>query len=246
MIKFAVIVLSAITLSLYFIYFSVGRSEIYEERLFAANGPYFYGDSSRLIKTVHLTALYFVPKNKEPAEESEWKEQLEAKVAELSKFHALVTGRSSLLVSTVYPVPIRGLSDNIVYDTDDTNFGNPNALLNIREELRERLLDPRGDLYDADIANINADLHALYILYEGVGAAGMDSAALLSRTYLSRDEYKSTSGSLFAHEFYHTLGVPDGYGETGTSTTGDLMGYSRTIPLEQAYLATSTLNKLGL
>ena len=144
MIKFAVIVLSAITLSLYFIYFSVGRSEIYEERLFAANGPYFYGDSSRLIKTVHLTALYFVPKNKEPAEESEWKEQLEAKVAELSKFHALVTGRSSLLVSTVYPVPIRGLSDNIVYDTDDTNFGNPNALLSKLGAVPQQI--PPGDI----------------------------------------------------------------------------------------------------
>lgn len=80
-----------------------------------------------------------------------------------------------------------------------------------------------------------------------VPVSSVDGFFLLSRSFLSEAEYRSFGASLLAHEFYHTLGVPDGYdAEDETPTTVDIMGLGRFRPIEKTYLQRKTLRALGL
>jgi len=103
-----------------------------------------------------------------------------------------------------------------------------------------------GDQYWAEFASEKHAYPVLYILYEGVGASGTDGVALLSRQFLSDPQYADQNNSFFAHEFYHTVGIPDAYGENSHAYSSDLMGLGRFLPLAHTYLDRATLKELGL
>jgi hypothetical protein len=125
---------------------------------------------------------------------------------------------------------------NGVYDSNTTDRGNPHALVAIADELGIKGT-PSSNAYEVT-----------YIIYDGVGASGMLHAALLNKRFLIDPAYADIRESLVAHEFYHTLGIPDGYDQaTGTSTTADLMGLGRLArPLPDNFLEHDTLAHLGL
>lgn len=80
-----------------------------------------------------------------------------------------------------------------------------------------------------------------------VNIRSSDGFFLLSRAFLSEPEYRPFGASLLAHEFYHTLGVPDGYDvENEIPKTADIMGLGRFRPIEKTYLQRETLRALGL
>ncbi len=247
MIKYTILIFIFITVTLSLIYFKIGQPTIYLESKFSIPSPHLYNDTKQSIKKIHLVAVYFVPKNKQPVSEMLWKNSLEEVIAKLRLFHAVAFRDRSKISYSIYPRVVIGEKDNLIYDTNVTDQGNPEALRNVQAELETRLLTKGGDLYDISVMGDEKDYTALYILYEGVGAAGASKTALLNRKFLTEIEYQSIGSTLFAHEFYHTLDIPDQYQITdNVSTSNDIMGLGRFQPLEYTFLDNETLAKLGL
>ena len=200
------------------------------------------------IGEIAISAFYFVPKNKQNRLILSWRELLQKNLNKLAEFHNLQFQGRSRINYQIYPNPIIGQGDNLAYDTDVTQHGNPEALRRIAGELEERVFGPRGDLRRTDFIQHNGrSYQVLVILYEGVGASGSDNVALLSRTFLTDSEYSDFGPTFLAHEFYHTLGIPDGYElPTSIATNEDIMGIGRARLLEKTYISRSTLRAMGL
>lgn len=234
----------AIGLVMAFMYWGINIVKEPTEKKTALAEPHVYGERDS-IRAVDLLILYFVPKNKIPVAETLWKNLLLQQRMDLKSFHNLqFQGRSDLRV-VIHPDPVIGRENNDVYDTNDTRYGNPAALRSIATEILARQKSDGGDLAYT-LASFEGRQPILYILYEGVGAAGSVGAALLSRKFLSDPEYQSFNNALFAHEFYHTLGVPDSYTKEDISFSADLMGLGRRRPLESNFLDAKTLENMGL
>ena len=243
MIKYYVAVFCAIAFVLAWMYIGLGDKNPYTEIVEARRAPHAYDDAQTPIGDILITVYYFVPANKSAdAQDTSWKEPMTRALERLQQFHALHFGDRSRIRFALYPTPIIGREDNMYYDSLVTQHGNPNALQTITQEISQ--IDPPTS--ETGIYPVT------YIMYDGVGASGMrlDSvhAALLNRNYLINTEYAHYRDALVAHEFYHTLGIPDGYDlSTGTSTTADLMGLGRTQrPLQSNYLAQETLSHMGI
>lgn len=261
-------------------YFWIGTPGVYSEQFVEFGDPHLYNDPARKIAKIKIAAFYFVPKNKTEELNENWKDILQGSLKKLHDFHSVQLQARSNIEYEIYPNPIIGFKNNIDYDTESTQAGNPQALLNISEELEKRVFKSSGDLYNSSFFNIDSDeLPVLAIMYEGVGAVGgmiyeddletrgeiaqkfglpehmihivdiksVDGFFLINRVFLSELEYQSTGPSIFAHEFYHTLGIPDEYKEyKAIPTSEDIMGLGRFRPIEKTYIDKDTLKKLGL
>lgn len=79
-----------------------------------------------------------------------------------------------------------------------------------------------------------------------VDIRAVDGFFLLNREFLT-GRYGPFGASLLAHEFYHTLGLPDQYDTpAGAPLSSDLMGNGRFLPIEKTYLKRDILRRLGL
>jgi len=253
MIRYIIGVLILIAASLAVMYFYVGVPRIYQEPPPQAKEVHRYNDPSRSLEEISVLVFYFVPRNRFDSALENWHELLEKNVQKLQAFHTLQLQSVSQLDYTIYPKPVIGLQDNLYYDTDVTRHGNPEALRRVTRELEARVLEASGDLFRSDFlpGGYTPDgqhpYQVLLIMYEGVGASGGDNVALVSSTFLADPRFNTYGASIMTHEFYHTLGIPDGYDlTTSLSTSSDIMGLNRTKPIEKVYLDTKTLNSLGL
>ncbi len=247
MLKYLIAVLLLIAGALVWMQLGIGVPRVYPQFSPPLPQPHLYDQPEMSITTIQIVAIYFVPKNKTANLFAEWRPVLESHLHKLQAFHALqFQGRSTILFD-VYPKVIVGREDNRTYDTDVTQHGNPEALKSISQELEARVFEPGGDHYrPGGISQPVSHYRVLLIIYEGVGAAGSDNVALFSRTFLSDPRYGSVGASIVAHEFYHTLGLPDAYElESARPTSLDLMGLGRLKPIEQAYLSHEVLKHLG-
>lgn len=280
MLKYIILALLGIAGALASLYFWVGSPRLHEYAGLDFSRPHVFGDSQKTVDRIRISAVYFVPKDKQKDMSAEWRELLDENFKKLQAFHALQFQERSAISFAVYPEPVIGLEEHLFYDTTDTNRGNPKALLNVSEELEERLFSSEGDLYRHDFWQKGAGGYpALFILYEGVGAIGgiiaeseresvadiarelglpesvifkvgvkaVDGFFLLSRTFLADPEYRAFGASLLAHEFYHTLGIPDAYDQdTGKPESADIMGLGRYRPIEKTYVRREVVRALGL
>lgn len=240
-----VFLISAVLAALYFV---VGVPRVYKET-FLTELPslHRYGDAKQSIKEIHVQVFYFLPQNKRDAFVADWRSLLDAHFQKLQEFHNYQFQGRSRISYAIYPEPVVGRSENNVYDTDITQHGNPEALRRVVSELEERgLVRQEPSMYQV-----------LFIMYEGVGAAGSENVAFLSRAFLTETPYQDFSTTFLAHEFYHTLGLPDRYTTSvkvyadGQETllevlaSEDMMGRIR-VPLEYTYIDRSTLREIGL
>lgn len=248
MVKYFLLLWVVIAGALISMYRWVGVPPVFKEPRPAVRVPHHAQNPSQGLGEVILTLFYFVPRNKTALSDSQWRPLLEAHLEQLRAFHHLQLQGRSRLGYEVYPRAIIGREENLVYDTDTTEHGNPEALRRIAGELEKRVFRPEGDLYQAAFGRVpEAGYRVMAILYEGVGASGSENAALLSRTFLTEPEYQAASTSLLAHEFYHTLGLADAYDlKTAVAKSQDLMGLGRNQPIESTYLGRSALEALGL
>lgn len=237
MIRYLILVLVLIAGALYSMYFWIGVPKIYREASPTAPQPHYYKDPQKSVSEIKITALYFVPKNKTASAISNWREKLEENLKKLQKFHSLqFQGRSNVSYE-IYSEPIVGFEENLFYDTDVTAHGNPEALRHITEELEKRHIFNPG---------ASGAYPVLAIMYEGVGASGGGNTALVSRVFLADPRYELSGASILAHEFYHTLGVPDAYDLITTAPlSDDLMGLARSGAIERAYLDKAVLKEMG-
>lgn len=248
MFKYLILVLLLIFGAIASMYFWIGVPKIYYEKFPEESVPHLYKNPDRSIAKIKIAAFYFVPKNKISLAIPNWSAVFEEGIKKLQKFHTLELGHRSTLTYEIYPEPIKGLEDNIAYDTEVTQHGNPEALRRVAGELESRVFAPSGDLYIRDFAKEEQGAYrVMMILYEGVGSSGSENVALVSRVFLADPRYNETGASILSHEFYHTLGIPDHYEiPTAIPTSNDIMGSGRTRPLEKTYLGRETLRDLGL
>lgn len=281
MLRYLFLTFGAIFAALAAMYFWIGVPRISPslEELPESLAPHVYNIPERSLKHTQIAAFYFVPKNKVDAQDENWKALLEAGLEKLRAFHALQFQGFSDLTYAIYPEPVIGVEENLFYDTEVTQRGNPRALMSVAEEIEGRVFRPSGDLAIREFSAPPAHVYpVMLIMYEGVGAAGgviheseletvgeiaealglpeeiifrvnVDSAGgffLVNRDFLS-EAFAPAGVTILAHEFYHTIGVPDGYDEeSAVAETSDIMGLGRFKPLEKTYLKEDTLRQLGL
>lgn len=282
MIKYLFAVLVLISGAIGWMYFGIGVPQIYRESQPEVKKPHLYDNPERGIDKIRVFGFYFVPKNKNDSIISDWRNLLESNLTKLKKFHSAQTRGLSEIEYLIYPEPVLGVEDNKFYDTQNTDRGNPQALLNTVEELEQRVFDKNGDLFREEFASSGDVAYpVMFVMYEGVGAVGgvirrekeesknktvkhldvdesllfevevssVDGFSLLSSAFLTRSEFKAIGASIMAHEFYHTLGLPDAYEVPGSFEvvfSDDITGAGRKRPLERTYLNRNSLEKLGL
>ncbi len=113
-----------------------------------------------------------------------------------------------------------------------------------------------GIIYDSKLKSVSEVAQKLDLpesVIHPVEIKTVDSFLLLNREYMTQTQNADIGTTLLIHEFYHTLGVPDGYKEeekngvlTALSTSNDIMGLGRTRPIGSTYLSKEVLNGLGL
>ena len=113
-----------------------------------------------------------------------------------------------------------------------------------------------GIIYDSESGSVSEIARKLKLpesIVYPVNIKTVDSFLLLNQKYLTEQQNGDTGTTILAHEFYHTLGVPDGYEEkeengiqTAVSTSNDIMGVGRSYPIDKTYLSKETLKGLGL
>ncbi|MDO8600671.1 MAG: hypothetical protein Q7R73_03575 [bacterium] len=280
MLKYLILALCGLAGAIASLSFWVATPRLHEYASLRFTTPHIFNNPDSGIQHIRIAAFYFVPKNKAAAGTAEWRTLLEKNLEQLQKFHTLQFQGRSVVTYVVYPEPVVGYADQLVYDTESTQHGNPKALLNIGEELDQRVFFPEGDLYRPDFwKKEEGSYPVMFIMYEGVGASGgviaesdfesvgdiakelglpesvifkvnvksAEGFFLLSRTFLSDLPYRAFGASVLAHEFYHTLGIPDEYEEEDEKpTSADIMGLGRFRPIEKTYIQRETLRALGL
>jgi len=249
MFKYLTIVLILIFAALAWMYFGIGVPAIYSEKFLSPPVLHTYTDSSQSIKEIKLYAFYFIPRNKTERTVPGWQDLLGENLEQLKAFHSLQFQNRSHITYDIYPEPVVGLHESLVYDTEVTQNGNPYALLNIAEELEARAFDPSGDLFISAFTQRSKEAYPiLFIMYEGVGASG----GIIQ-------ESDSDSSGLSAEEgdAFHSIVFPastesvDGffllnreflagvYGVFGTSFLGH--EFYHTLGIPDAYMASSAI-----
>ncbi len=243
MTKYLAIIFIALLSAALWINYKTSVPWVYTE-IYAPQSVHAYNNPEQLLNNIHVRFVYFVPKNKTPVDGGTWRELADSELRKLIAFHELQFHELSNITYEIYPSAVIGLEDNIYYDTAFTNDGNPEALKNISNEIAMRM-STDGDL--SLIKPKEGAYNVTYILYEGVGASAGGNVALISRKFLTMPEYELVSSSLFAHEFYHTLGLADDYQkQTDISTSEDIMGLGRFRDINRVFIDPLKLKQFGL
>ena len=214
------------------------------------------------LEDTRVDAFYFVPKDFENSIDSAWKQHLENALSQTKLFYEKQVGGGINITYNIFPTPILGKEDSTFYNGNDTSQGNPSALILVYAEIQARIasdINVDGNSF----SRTGGTFHPSVILYEGVGASAMllldtvpkdlpkshvvaidDSSApafLISDYFFTGDSYKDYGTTFFAHEFGHIIGLVDAYtGDTGFSTSEDIMGMGRFKPLNATYLDDSS------
>jgi len=134
---------------------------------------HFYKNPSKNISVIRLKVFYAVPQNRVDKIAADWQIKIREVLEKAVQFHNLQFRGKSDLKYEIYPQPVILSRDNTFYDTDNTNKGNPRALIAVAEEIERRVLRPNGDLYNDHFAEKKAgEYPVMGLIYEGVGASG--------------------------------------------------------------------------
>ncbi|HEY4496778.1 MAG TPA: hypothetical protein VI432_01335 [Candidatus Paceibacterota bacterium] len=210
--------------------------------------PHVYGDKSKGIAKIKLYVFYAVPNNKTAGDLSLIQSKSIDVLEEVSSFHKNQFRGESLIEYYIYPEVVFLENDNLAYDTYSTQYGNFEALKSITLELENRAFKPEGDL-SQNLLGVDSEgaFRVIAIIYEGVGASGTEGSMILSRDFMTRDEYSLFRPSLFYHEFGHTIGMPEGYDiKTNRPFTNDIMGAGRREPIRTNFIESETLKEMGV
>lgn len=228
-------------------------------------------DSDVSIKNIRIKVFYAVPKNKIADIYPGWKDKLAGLLADMSRFHSVQFRGSSDMRYDIFFEPVILRNDDIAYDTENTNAGNPQGLKNIGQEIESRVFKETGDLYNKNFAAFApGEYRVMALLYEGVGGSGgliyetgLTTASEIAKKFGIPESWiyivdiKSVDGfflvnrkiataSIFYHEFGHTIGIPDEFGDNDGPYTEDVMGEGRKKPIENTYIDRSFMKGMGI
>ncbi len=247
-----------LTASLIILTIFVGVSKTRDLPNLTIKKPHLYENEEISIEKISLTVFYFVPKDSLTKKRDDWKEITEPHLKNLLNFHSSQFENTSTIHYQFFPQVITGEKTAEQYESFFEHEDH-DSIVPIRDEIRRRVLDKQGDLYSLLQNNVgNSDSREVFlVVFEGAGAAGNNDFALISRAYLTDSKYQTNGSTFLAHEFYHTLGIPDFYKKSSRVyenneqvsisliTKKDIMGQVIT-PLSNTYIDTATLKKMGL
>ncbi|OHA48608.1 MAG: hypothetical protein A2806_00415 [Candidatus Terrybacteria bacterium RIFCSPHIGHO2_01_FULL_48_17] len=220
----------------------------------ALSSPYAYDNPQEPIGTVALTLVYVVPNDANGNSTSgQWEKELgiAAFIDKVVRFYELQLEGRSRIIWRIVPEPVIGNKTSLEYGGSNTNEGNPEALLKLKEEIGDRM--QKGEIRPSNFSQeISDDAYSvLAIIFQDVGLAGTEHALLLSDAYLQNEEFRRNGPTLFAHEFGHALGISDFYEYDSALNreyvlNDDIMGAGRWLPIEQTYVSEETKIKMGL
>ena len=171
MFKYLLLILGLIFASLGGIYFFVGVPRINPTIFQQPAIPHLYNNPDIKIENIQIFAFYFVPKNKTVKEN--WRNTMESGLNRLQEFHKLQFLQRSKISYNIFPEPVIGEREILFYDTETTNRGNPQALINSSNEIERRVFRSDGNLFYVDFPrSTDKSYPVLFIMYEGVGASG--------------------------------------------------------------------------
>lgn len=241
-------IIGCIGVALVFLIMFVGFADVAPPAIVFFPQPHVYGNSAEPIADIHVMAVYFVPRDMMPIPDETWRGLLEREFSRLQKFHDVQFRGFSRITYAVHPNPVVGREAHAVYDVDVLRHNDQHVLRPVVEELSAVLgLE----------LNAGPPYKVLLVLYEGAGAGGSNHMLLISRSFFERYDTRDVAGTFLAHEFYHALGVPDGYRivpkvfpdgsevDAELVQTRDIMGRVR-IALDETYLSPTTLTAMGL
>lgn len=241
-------IIGCIGAALVFLIMFVGYADIAPLAVTLSPQPHLYENWAESIADIHVTAVYFIPRDIILTPDGTWHDLLEQELSHLQEFHAIQFRGFSRITYTVHPSPIVGKEAHAAYDIDIFHHNDQQVLRPIAEEL--------SALLGLEL-NASSPYNVLLVLYEGSGAGGSKHLSLISRSFFERSDTRDIAGTFLAHEFYHALGVPDGYQtvpkvfpdgsevDVEVLQTRDIMGRVR-IPLNETYLSPATLTAMGL
>lgn len=200
---------------------------------------HFYKSPAKSVAKIKLKVFYVVPTDKVNSIYGNFYLMTEKALKDIVRFHRFQFRQSSVLQYDIYPEPFFMKENSIFYNTENTNHGNPEGLRNIIPEIEETQKDFLKHKPD--------EFLIIGVIYEGVGASGAEGAFLLSRIFLSEEQYQPIASTLLYHEFGHSLGLPDQYDlKTGAPYSNDIMGGGREKPIETSYIDKELLKELGV
>jgi hypothetical protein len=253
-----IITFSFLTTCLVLLTLFVGVTKVQPSQAFPVLHPHVYDDTKKPIDTIALTVFYFIPKDALIKKQDNWKEITEKHLKELLHFHQVQFENTSKITYTFFPEIIIGEKTEKEYESLFA-YDDHDSLIPVKKEIIDRVLTPTGNLYQQAYApKQNSTTHQVYlVVFEGDGAAGNDDFSLISRSYLSDENYKEDGTTFLAHEFYHTLGMPDNYQTSAyvykdmeqtmisLVSNKDIMGQVN-ISLPYTYIDAETLKRMGL
>jgi hypothetical protein len=213
------------------------------------------------ITRIYITALYFIPADRTSLQKSQWKEALDAALVQGMRFYRQQLPGLPEATINIHPEPVIGKDEHLVYDSLQTDGGNPHALLAIRQELQKRF---NGYFVKPG----PGEMRLVAVLYEGVGASATlmgpaDGSAfqgdavmqtaeetpmfLVSSSYLLSPVYTDYGYTIFTHELGHMWGLSDHYDiATGHPESLDIMGAGRFRRLDVAFLDATAKASMGV
>lgn len=240
------------------LYSVIGQSAVAKPYVSTVSTPHYYGKPDIPIDRIEIVGLYFVPKDHETSAIGNWQEVLRTQLEKLKAFHDVQFLGKSSITYTFLPDVVIGQEKASVYEVPSVSHTDPQSIEPIAREISARLLDPAGDLWPFEKDHPTTGARRVYlIMFEGGGAAGSGDVALVSRSYLTDKAYAPFAATFLAHEFYHTLGIPDAYQsssyvfedaqqtQVGLLESEDIMGRVR-VPIEYTYLDRESLNAMGI
>lgn len=216
--------------------------------------PYMFENEQVSIEKISLTVIYFIPKDATEKKYEGWKIATESHLKKLLDFHVLQFENTSKITYDLFPEIIIGEKTTSEYEKL-LDYDNPDAVTIVKDELIKRAIVSKEDILQNK--NNNGVRKVYLVVFEGNGGAGNDNFCLISRSYLTDNDYQETGSTFLAHEFYHTLGLVDNYTiamyaykdneqfPVSLVTKKDIMGQVN-IPLSRTYIDNSTLKKMGL
>src|SRR3989344_1559069 len=214
---------------------------------FKSDKLHYYDNPSISLERVHVQAFYLVPRKSLNDFTLSWKEDFTGALEELKKFHESQFGNSSELTFSLLDIPV--VAPNEFVDSLPTGLRRATLvdLEPIDKFIEDNITKSSAPFYRKAFVDIPNNAYAVKVIFvEGVSAVGSEGMLLLSRNYIT-DPAIGYGTSVLAHEFGHTLGMPDLYDyETYEDYSDDLMGSGRYRAINYVYFSDDIKRRMGI
>src|SRR3989338_1971870 len=207
---------------------------------------HYYDNPNVSLERVHIQAFYLVPRKSLNGYTLSWKEDFTGALEELKKFYESQFGNSSELTFSLLDIPV--VAPNEFVDSLPTGLRRATLvdLEPIDKFIADNITKSSAPFYRKAFVDIPNNAYAVKVIFvEGVSAVGSEGMLLLSRNYIT-DPAIGYGTSVLAHEFGHTLGMPDLYDyETYEEYSDDLMGSGRYRIINYVYFGDDIKIRMG-